>query len=328
MRSYCWEFLWSGNRGRRAVVSSATSWPNQFNAPQGHPEFAAEAADLSISYYDSSTSTYSWVSQFNWDSIEITGYTERITLPSDSGYVDSVRIVFDSISGEDVVVSLDPDTVFQAPAGDFHLDALWLNAFDMSVGPYGYEEIFPSQLNGSDTVTLSFPHVQVPANFHVFIGPSVSSTGISASFSLRGDSEDIVPRTEDNCRSTYIGVLPSNNQNYSGVIDSTIMPQGYTVPLYSNFYITVFVSNSSSSVASNDPSPIISVFPNPASTFLQIQGATGTSNVELLDLLGRTVLSAQMNGNGKLDLSQLLPGRYEAIVHGTNGVAIAPVIIQ
>ncbi len=72
----------------------------------------------------------------------------------------------------------------------------------------------------------------------------------------------------------------------------------------------------------------LEVFPNPASSFLQIQGVSGTSNVELLDLLGRTVLSSEINGNGKFDVSQLQPGRYEAIIHSSSGVTSAPVIIQ
>jgi hypothetical protein len=269
-----------------AVVSSATAWQNHFNATQGHSPFAAEAADLSISYYDPIAPTYSWAAPSNWGAYDIIAFTERITLPSDSGFVDSVTIVLNQISGDSMAVLLDPDTIlFYSPIGIYeHLDA---TVFNTSLNSFGTSVIYPSSLNGSDTVTVTFPHVQVPQNFHVVIVPSASS-----SYSIQGDTEATRVRTMDNCHSTFIAIDPSTGQAESGVMDSDLTPAGYTSPLYSNLYITTFVSSSSSSVANNNTSLAISVFPNPASTFLQVQGGTGTSSVELLDLLGRSVLSA------------------------------------
>ncbi len=308
-----------------AMASSAFGWRNHSINPRGNAHFAAEAADLSISYYDPSAPIYGWAAPTNVGSFDIIGFTERITLPSDSGYIDSVTIVFDQISGDSVAIVLDPDTILLTPAGFDHLDA---TVFNTSLNSFGTAVIYPSQLSGSDTVTVVFPHIQVPQNFQVGLVPSVYTSGFTASYSIQGDTEATRVRTTDNCRSTFIGINTSTDHYESGVIDSNFMPVGYPSPLYSNLYITAFVSNLSSSVASNNASSVISVFPNPASTFLQIQGVIGTSNVELLDLLGRTVLSSEINGSDKLDVSQLQPGRYEAIIHSANGITSAPVLIQ
>jgi len=74
----------------------------------------------------------------------------------------------------------------------------------------------------------------------------------------------------------------------------------------------------------------LTVVPNPASTVVHFAGIPKAEeqNVELLDLLGRTVLSQKLSAGGTLDVSRLEPGRYEAIVHSASGMVTAPVIIQ
>ncbi len=310
---------------RGAASSSATGWPNRSNIKKQNSRFAAEAADLPISYFDPLARTHDWPAASNWGEFVIIAYTERITLSSDSGYLDSVSFVFDQITGDSVAVVLDPDTVLQTPVGYYHLDA---TAFNTSLNPFGVEVIYPSTLNGATNVTVPFPHVQVPKNFHVTLVPSESSSGFTASYYLRGDSEQTLARTADNCHSTFIGINPNTGYYEAGVIDSDLAPAGDTIPIYSNLYITAFVSSSTSSVASDMASTAFSVFPNPASTFLQVHGAEKGSCLKLLDLLGRSVLSVQINENAKLDVSNLQPGRYEAVVNSGSKVLTAPIVIQ
>jgi hypothetical protein len=322
-----WNSYGQGLAMRGAEASNAFGWPSHFKALQGHPRFAAEAADLSISYYEPSAPTYSWIAPSNWGPVDIIAFAERITLPSDSGYVDSVSIVFDAISGDSVAVILDPDTIlFYSQTGLYeHLDA---TIFSASASSIAQAVIYPSQLNGSNKATVTFPHVAVPHNFHVVLVPSASSSAYTASYSIRGDTEVTHVKTTDNCHSTFIAVTQGTGQVESGVVDSDLTPAGYTSPLYSNFYITAFVSSASSGVTSNPSEASVSVFPNPSSSFIQIQGVGANSNVELLDLLGRSVVSAKIEGNGKLDVSQLQPGRYEAVVHSSSGITTTPIIIQ
>jgi hypothetical protein len=320
-----WNAYGQGSATGGVEAPSAFGWPGHFKSLQGNPRFSAEAADLSISYYVPSAPTYSWLAPANWGAVAIVGFTERITLPSDSGFVDSVRIVFSAISGDSVGVVLDPDTILQTPVGLYHLDA---TIFNTSLNAFAQTTIYPSQLNGSNTVTVRFPHVQVPQNFHIGLVPSVSTSGFTSSYSILADTEVTRVRTTDNCHSTFIAVVESTGQAESGVVDSDLTPAGYPSPLYSNFYITAFVSSASSSVASNKSAASISVFPNPSSSFIQIQGVAEGSDIQLLDVLGRSVLSAQINGNDKLDVSKLQPGRYEAVLHSSKGVSTTPVIIQ
>ncbi len=88
--------------------------------------------------------------------------------------------MFDQISEDSVAVVLDPDTILLTPAGFDHLDA---TVFNTSLSSLGTAVIYPSWLNGSDTVTVVFPHVQVPQNFQVGLVPSKLTSGFTASYS-------------------------------------------------------------------------------------------------------------------------------------------------
>ncbi|HET6401043.1 MAG TPA: T9SS type A sorting domain-containing protein [Candidatus Kapabacteria bacterium] len=292
--------------------------------PMPEAPFSTLSSDVAISYFDPATPTHSWLIPSIWGSAEMIGLTQRITLSADSGYADSVRIVFDAISGDSVQVALDPDTVlFYSPLGEYyHLDA---TIFNTALNSFGDAVIYPSKLS-SDTVTVSFPHIAVPTNFHVELLPSFSQQGsVTASFAVRGDSEATRARTVDNAHSTYL--IVSGNSALSGVLDSNITPPPDTVPIFSNLYVTAYVSNAPSRVALWNASSNVSIFPNPASSSIQIQSAEAISRVELLDLLGRTVLSQKLSGRGMLDVSRLEPGRYEAILHTAGGVVARPVMI-
>ncbi len=308
-----------------SVASGITEWSHRFNSLPALPRPVVEGADLSISYYDPTAPTYSWVAPSNWNPIIMVGFTERINLPSDSGYLDSVRLNFDSMSGDSVGVILDPDSIYLAPGGYSHLDE---TLFDPSVSSFGEAFVHPEDLDASGIVTVMFPHIPVPQNFHVDIISHLGSSSVLSTFNLRADTEATRVRTADNCHSTFIGINANTGVYETNVIDGNLTPPGYPSPLFSELYVTAFVSAVSSGVSGNQQVPTISVFPNPSSSFIQIQNVVGISTMEILDLLGRSVLSSQLNGSSKLDVSQLQPGRYEAIVHSASGVTTAPVIIQ
>ncbi|MHB8392669.1 MAG: T9SS type A sorting domain-containing protein [Acidobacteriaceae bacterium] len=198
-------------------------------------------------------------------------------------------------------------------------------------------------------MTVRFPHVRVPKEFHVLVAPSFSSVNFPQ-FVLEGDSEATRVRTPENSRSGFFGVL-SNRQSIVAVLDSTLLPSGDLAPLFSNLYITAYVSEDPAGAVDETQdiglipaleAPLdgitsaahslrpVTVFPNPARTILRVAGipAGGPATVELLDLLGRTALPAQKLENGRLDVSRLEPGRYEAVVHTSDGIVMAPVIVQ
>ena len=308
----------------RGAAISEMGWPHKLLSRDVSVPFAPLSSDVAISYFDPAAPTHSWLAPSNWGFVLI-GFTERITLASDSGYVDSVRIVFDSISGDSVAVVLDPDTVVQTQDGRyFHFDA---TVFNTSLNPYADAEIYPSQLGGHDTVTIPFDHAWVPKDFHVTLIPSFSQLGPTSAYSIRGDSEAPRLRDADNCHSTFIGIVGQNY--YTGVLDSSLVPNGDNAPIFSNLYITAYTSSAPAAVTRLASTNRISIFPDPASTFLNVQdNGAGANSIDILDLLGRTVLTARIDHGAPIDISRLEPGRYEAIVHCTNATLPEPIVIS
>ncbi|MDP4199610.1 MAG: choice-of-anchor D domain-containing protein [Bacteroidota bacterium] len=76
-----------------------------------------------------------------------------------------------------------------------------------------------------------------------------------------------------------------------------------------------------------DNSAVI-VYPNPTANALRIDGAAEGATVELLDMLGRSVLRTKIVNEQPLDVSSLVPGRYEAVGHSGASLWKVPVIIQ
>jgi hypothetical protein len=98
--------------------------------------------------------------------------------------------------------------------------------------------------------------------------------------------------------------------------------QELCIPLY--FYMPAASSVSRNEASSNS----LALYPNPASSTIQVICQQSISSFYLLDLLGRRVLSSRIAGNDVLDVSELQPGRYEAVVYTESGIVTASVIIQ
>lgn len=267
------------------------------------------------------------------------GLSERVTLPADSGYVDSVSILFNGVF-DTVHVLLVSDTLIKTSADTFH----FMN--DHPAAPIYASATLSPPFSGGPMMTAQFPHVRVPKEFHVLVAPSLHSP-VFTHFRVVGDSEAIRARTAENTRSSFVGILISNSRILTAVMDSTVIP-GDTAAIFSNFYITTYASedptgatNSTRNIglaaALEEPLSAVheiasqpqkvTIFPNPANASIHIESHSPISRVVLLDLLGRTVLSQQLNGNGTLDVSRLEPGRYEAVLHTVSGIVIAPIVI-
>lgn len=54
----------------------------------------------------------------------------------------------------------------------------------------------------------------------------------------------------------------------------------------------------------------ISIFPNPATEYIQVQNVNQKIQYKITDLAGRTVISGQMNSSQKINIQQLTPGNY------------------
>ncbi|MGS2726047.1 T9SS type A sorting domain-containing protein [Psychroserpens sp. BH13MA-6] len=68
-------------------------------------------------------------------------------------------------------------------------------------------------------------------------------------------------------------------------------------------------------------SNVISVYPNPTSNTLYINGLqNGTSNIQIYDVLGQTVLTSEFMSNTGLDISELHRGMYFIQIENTNDI--------
>ena len=303
----------------------------------------AYGQDSAYQYHDPATPQHPWIIESNWNALSLIliGLSERVTLPADSGYVDSVSIVFNGIF-DTVHVLLVSDTLYTSTAGTFHL----MNAFDPSAPIYA-EAIASPPFSSGQILTVYFPHVRVPKEFHVLVAPSLYSMSVPK-FRIVGDSEASRPRTADSSRSGFLALSTSTNQFLVEVLDSTLTPADDGSPLFSNPYITTYASEDPtggtnetrnigltaaiekhlSGIARSAALPEeVGIYPNPAAATVHFEAAEPISRVELLDLLGRTVLSQKLEGNGSLDVSRLAPGRYQAVITTPKGVVAKPVIV-
>lgn len=71
-----------------------------------------------------------------------------------------------------------------------------------------------------------------------------------------------------------------------------------------------------------------SIYPNPANTYLNIDGK-GTYSYEIYDLTGRIVLyNGNANGISKIDVSNMVAGVYFVRISGNNGKTVQKIIIE
>jgi hypothetical protein len=291
------------------------------------------STDIPLSYFDNILP----VSSFGVATIgQYTVYAlgERMTLPTSTGFVDSVTLTFTAAAGDSIAVLLFPDTLYM---DQFHL----INILDPNVTPYSAPTWIPASLingslvNGTTSLTIHYPHIAVPQNFFVVVLANVNTAqlSITSSFALLSDTKAVIPRTTDNVHSGFLAYVTVNNtlNNTTNVFDSTFTNSQTSQPIYSDWYITSFVQTSEGSVAvGHQNNNELSVFPNPAVSHLSISAPSGIENgtVELRDMLGRVAFQSASFSGESLDVSGLAPGRYEAIVHSTSGVMTSPVIIQ
>jgi hypothetical protein len=310
------------NEGMAVSPTEATMSAPPFVNGGGYRPLGAET---DLSYYDLSLATFQWQVAVIGSSV-IYAYGERMTLSGDHGVVDSVTVYFNSIAqtGDSVDVLLVGDTLYN---NAFHL----INVFATPAPIYGSVWVYPYQVTSPTAVTVHFNHVAVPKEFFVVLISPFNQTAHSfTGFHVMGDRKPIVARTKDNSRSAFLALNTQNSTTSTSLLDTVFTdPQGH--PIYSDLYITAHVQETQGGVRT----PALShegmeVYPNPASTFIEISApqSSGTVQAEIVDMLGRQVLSSQLAMDGKLDVRKLTPGRYEAILRTVEGNFTAPVVIE
>ena len=306
------------------------------------------AQDLRLDYFNPSllvdTTTFAVPIETNVAIALMLG--ERMTLPWSSGYVDSISIVLDSALGDSIDVGLVADTFFNGfhrMNGDqnfvgFGQSTMRWDSTLFQSAVYWNGALFIPSIKLHEPTVVAVPHVSVPANFYVAVIPRIANSGgqnnITSGFIVEGDTEAHFVRTADNTRSAYLAYDQALQQNESGPLDSAVDLSSapyYGDGLYTNLNIAAYVSQSSSSVPTIQlAGKSITFFPNPASNEITLEAPEELlpSKIEILDLLGRTVLSSPLERRHSFDVSHLAPGRYEALIKTAVGIRSTQVIIQ
>ena len=86
----------------------------------------------------------------------------------------------------------------------------------------------------------------------------------------------------------------------------------------SNDCTTITITNNTS--VSENGANSFSIFPNPATTVLNVN-AEGFSTIEIVNLLGQTVYTANTTSNMQINVSELNNGVYFVRMNGENGTA-------
>ena len=83
------------------------------------------------------------------------------------------------------------------------------------------------------------------------------------------------------------------------------------------------IVNSSTGVAENIPTPTFQVFPNPATTELQVMTAEPGQVITLIDAQGREALRQVVNSSDRLDIAGLEPGNYAVLLTSVDRTVVA-----
>ena len=306
------------------AAGSLPTWGQATSSPdEAQPAAKPLGEKLKLSYYDPSLPIRVWPAPADFGGLVSILYGQRFTLPSDGGFVDSIRLNFAAIAGAEVGIALVPDTLFETSPGTFY------HLIDIFSERDAYAEavIGPTSLPADGWVTVSFDHVAVPKQFFVVAMPNFQAGG---TFELRGDAKPTRVRTTDDSRSAMVAVITSQNLTMSMILDSFIIFTGEEEPAFTDFYIEAYVETGAASVAQQRNADV-AVYPNPVAgtRSIRIASASGVRSVQLLNALGANVGSWTLAGSEvHLPLGDIPAGMYLLRITGNDGIRTERLIVQ
>jgi hypothetical protein len=256
--------------------------------------------------------------------VAYTGLGERFTLAAETGYLDSIRIHFDSVSGDIIQIGIFKDIVTTNERGTFHL------ADYSFFGLIARYELDISAMQDLRDFWVTFPtdHIEVPKEFHVGIGANPLSSGsdeYTSMFRLMGEPHYGQNPTIDS-RSDIL--LTQDFVNFTTDVFDGFFTSGGR-PLGMNFHIDAVVEQTVSSVK-REVATALNVFPNPAlpNGALHVTGAEGIISIQIYDVLGNEVMRQVGSDGEPLTLPSLSAGVYSLIVRSDAGTHSQKLIIQ
>ncbi len=264
----------------------------------------------SWSYYDSQRPIIDWTCPAVYNPLTVVVFAERLTLPGHGALVDSVQVRMDSVWGDSIIVLLLPDTLYPSNLGfDIHL----INIFDPSATALAKTTVAASDFKTHAFTTVAFPHVPVPREFYVGFTSPIKNNSFTGWYQLGGDSGVTHARTTDNMRSAYVAAY--SGSAYSGVVDSTFILTGASVPVFTNFYVKLFADTATMSVDERRSleAPSITAYPSPCTDRVTFETTSNRpANLQVCDVLGRRVMQVTVAPRAPVTLNtrSLAPGVY------------------
>ncbi len=253
-----------------------------------------------------------------------TGFGERFTLPGESGYLDSIRIHFDSVSGDILQIGIFRDEIRENARGTFHL------ADYSFFGLIARFELDISAMQDLRDFWVTFPtdHLPIPKEFHIGIGANPLVQGsdeYTSMFKLIGEAHYDQPPTIDSRSDILLtqDFLTFTTDVFDGFFTFNTLPLGI------NFHIDAVVDQEPSSVA-RDESSSLEIYPNPATSngVLNLANANGVSSIALFDVLGNKVARYGPQASTSVMLPTLASGVYSVVIADGSGTRTQKLIIR
>ena len=186
----------------------------------------------------------------------------------------------------------------------------------------GVAQYFYSGSNAADDWLISpeFSGVELSASFDYLVRsstyPEEFSVYVIAPGQTYTNATEVISAqsyTNTEFEQHTIDLSAYDNQNIRIAIHATSDANMYGI------VIDNFVINGATDITENN-STSFSIFPNPATTILNVE-AEGYNTIEIVNLLGQTVYTANATSNMQINVSNLNNGVYFVRMNGENGTA-------
>lgn len=227
-----------------------------------------------------------------------TGFGERFTLASDGGFLDSIRIHFDSVAGDLIQIGVLHDVIRETSRGTFHLADY---SFFGLIAQYTIE-ITDLPSTRDFWITIPTEHLPVPKEFHIGVGANAVAQGsdeYTSMFRLAGEPHFGQNATVDS-RSNIL--LTQDFSSFTtDVFDGFFTSNGR--PLGIDFHIDAVVELAAASVEQSGAATT-AIYPNPVASGGELHvGQSDASLLVLYDVLGNELFRAESwTGSVKLPM--------------------------
>jgi hypothetical protein len=72
----------------------------------------------------------------------------------------------------------------------------------------------------------------------------------------------------------------------------------------------------------------VSVFPNPTTGLVYVNGIQTSASVKVINLVGKEVINTEINANGTIDMSSVPAGIYMLVIENANGAISTKKVIK